>query len=98
MTNLNRDSTLKITVLLFLFISSSVSLPAQERLIKKGSLPSDPINIFAVKVNGMPVEFNQKFTVDDDWLRTLTIGVKNTSDKAVVFISIDLLFPRPADG
>ncbi len=98
MTNFNRDFLLIITALLLLCISSSVSLKAQERGIKKTSWRSEPINIFAVKVNGMPIELNQNFTADDDWLRTLTISVKNTSDKAVVFISIDLLFPRLDDG
>jgi hypothetical protein len=45
-----------------------------------------------VKVKGQRVIKNRQFDADDDWLRDLTITVKNVSGKRILYASIDLLF------
>lgn len=41
---------------------------------------------------------NQKFNGDEDWLRGLTIHVKNVSGKRILFASIDLFFSSAEPG
>jgi hypothetical protein len=56
---------------------------------------NEPVSIRAVKVNGRKVFRNKKFVADDDWLRGLTIDIKNRSNKVILFATIQLQFPRP---
>lgn len=63
-----------------------------------GRLPierNEPISIRAVRINGKKMRRNEKFIDKDDWLRSLTVEVKNKSQKGVLFASIQLQFPRP---
>jgi hypothetical protein len=41
---------------------------------------------------------NDKFFEDDDWLKGLTINVKNTSGRIIKYVELDLVFPRPNDS
>jgi hypothetical protein len=58
---------------------------------------NEPLAITDVKVNGKSITFGRKFNANDDWLRTLVFSVKNTSDKRVLFASIELFIQQP-DG
>ncbi len=58
----------------------------------------EPLRIRAVRAKGRSVRRNEKFDADDDWLRELTIRVKNVSGKRILFASIDLLFPAAEPG
>lgn len=58
---------------------------------------AEPLRIRAVKVGANKVKRNEKFVSDNDWLRTLTITVRNVTQKKILFASIDLVFP-PALG
>lgn len=82
----------------------AVSLPAPglasqagERTVNKVKAPDEPLRITKLKLKGTARGFGQKFTDDDEWLRDLTLSVKNTSNKPIVYIEIDLHFPRPED-
>lgn len=82
----------------------AVALPAHgianqagERTVNKVKAPEEPLRITRLKLKGTARGFGQKFMDGDDWLRDLTLSVKNTSNKPIVYIEIDLHFPRPED-
>ena len=50
--------------------------------------PGEPVQIIALKVPDQKVDFGSRFQAGDDWLRALTISVKNVSDKTVCWINI----------
>ena len=71
----------------------------RERIIQRLPTEKDePIAITTVKVNDRSLVLGRKFTANDDWLSGLVISVKNISDKPILFASIRLVFPRPADS
>lgn len=72
-----------------------VAQQAQERTVKKVKAPNEPVRITKFKLKGVPRGFGQNFTDDNDWLRGLTINVKNVSNKPIVYLEITLDFPRP---
>ena len=59
---------------------------------------NEPIAVTGTRVNGRVVSFGEKFVADDDWMKGLVISVKNTSDKLILFVSLGLRFPRPANS
>jgi hypothetical protein len=68
----------------------------KERIVSR--LPvekTEPLTITDVRVNGQSIAFGQKFTANDEWIKSLVFVVKNTSDKRILFASIDLFFSRP---
>jgi hypothetical protein len=72
---------------------------SQERVVrKKPAWPNEPAKILSIRLKEAPVELEQGFVYDDDWLKDLRIVVINTSDRPIVFISIDLEFPRPQES
>lgn len=69
---------------------------AKQRVIKRVAWRHEPVKLSKLKVKGKEVEPAKKFVEEDDWLNGLTITVKNTSDKTIVWIDLALNFPRPA--
>jgi len=67
---------------------------SHDRTIKKISWRNEPIKITQIKVDGAVVDFDKNFQAKNDWLRSLTLSVSNTSDKAICYINIALDFPR----
>src|ERR1044071_2186814 len=102
----NRPGLLASAVIAIVFVFlgiSSIPLEAstqnrqQERVIRKlHSERNEPVDITKIKVKGLSIKLNEKLLSDDDWLNDLTITIKNKSDKAILFASIDLLFPKPS--
>ena len=71
--------------------------PNKHRTIARLPIERDePVRIRAVKVKGMKVFHRQKFLADDDWLRGLTVTIKNKTEKTITFAAIDIQFPRPS--
>lgn len=71
------------------------ALSNHDRAVKKPSWPNEVVKITRLKVKKGEVEFDKKFAADDDWLRGLTLTVKNVSDKPVVFVEATVtLFGR----
>ena len=69
-----------------------------ERLLKKGVHRNPVTEIVDLKVKGVPVAFGRKITADDDWLKGLTVTVKNTSSKAIIYLEVELeLFGEKED-
>ncbi len=54
-----------------------------------------PLEITNLKVNGTPVNFDQPFQADDNWLKGLTFDVKNTSGKVITHFNIGLRLRNP---
>lgn len=65
----------------------------QDRTIKKSSWRNEPVKITVVKVKGSPVNLDESFSEDDDWLKGLTFRLSNISGKTITFVSITLAFP-----
>jgi len=89
---------LSIALIAFAFHVSVAQQP-KERVIRR--LPveeNEPIAITDIKVDGRSVSLDKNFTADDEWFRSLVFSVKNKSDKLILFASIRLQFPRPADS
>lgn len=95
-----------ISIALFVFGLVSVAVAfnpttaqeAKQRVIARMPVEKDePLVITDVKVNGKSITFGQKFNANDDWLKSLVVTVKNTSDKRVLFASIELFMQQP-DG
>lgn len=83
---------------LSMFYPASTAQNVKQRSI--GRLPIDrnePLRIKAVKTQGRPLRRNQKFDADGDWLKDLTVIIKNVTGKRILFASIDLFF-RPPTG
>src|SRR6185503_18739767 len=83
-------------VLLVLTSASSLHAFAQgnERAIYIKDNPRSPVKIMNVRTNGRKVESNKPFVDDDDWLKGLTVDVRNDSDKSLTFLQLELFFPR----
>jgi hypothetical protein len=67
----------------------------KERILRHRRFPVEPIRIVHVNNLRKALKLGSKFTEEDDWLKDLTLSVKNTSDKTIVFIDIDLHFIKP---
>jgi hypothetical protein len=71
----------------------------QERTIRRIDIErNEPIAVTGTRVNGRVVLFGERFVAEDDWMKGLVISVKNTSDKLILFVSLGLRFPRPANS
>lgn len=70
---------------------------SQERVVKRLPIEhGEPIAITDIKVNDKSISFDKKFPADDNWLSSLAVSIKNSSDKRILFTSIQLQFTRPA--
>jgi hypothetical protein len=47
-----------------------------------------------LKTKGAIRVLGEKFRAEDDWMKGLTFSVKNTSEKTIIYIEIELSFPR----
>lgn len=71
-----------------------------ERIVEvdpRRAAPRDDSNALAVteiKVNGQRVTPGQPFTADADWLRSLTVRVRNDSDKPIASVQLNFSFPE----
>jgi len=83
-------------VVLVLTSAGSLQVFAQvnERTIIIKDDRRSPIKIMSVHTKGRKVESNQPFVDDDDWLKELTVDVRNASDKMLSFLQLELFFPR----
>ena len=68
------------------------------RILKKALVPPFepvPLEISNLKVNGDPINFDQSFQADDEWLKGLTFDVKNVSGKVITHFRIGLRLRNP---
>ncbi|HVF88406.1 MAG TPA: hypothetical protein VM866_12495 [Pyrinomonadaceae bacterium] len=73
-------------------------LNAGERVIVARSLPSRPgddvLEVVNIKVAGQSVTPGRPFTADEEWLRNLSVRIKNTSPKPIESIRLQLSLPE----
>ena len=58
----------------------------------------DTLEIEEILVEGKPITIGQPFSASDEWLRTITIRVKNISNQRFSHIQIGLILPEIKDG
>jgi hypothetical protein len=56
-----------------------------------------PVEIKSVKTKRGTVELGKNFPEEDDWFDGLTVSIKNTSGKTIIYLGGGFLFPRPED-
>jgi len=54
----------------------------------------DGVEIESIAVNGKPITVGEPFTADDDWLKNLTVRVRNISDHPLVGMQLTLILPE----
>lgn len=70
----------------------------QGRILVKRSWRNEPTKVTKVKVKGKDIKPGENFLDEDDWLRGLTIRMKNTSvGKSIIFIELILDFSDDPD-
>ena len=96
------SSTKNKVFLLLACMIVCVHMPAhgqdRERLIEKIPWKTEPIKIQKLKAKAGDIEIGRKFVDDENWLYDLKAIVKNTSNKVVTRIELQLSFPRPANS
>ncbi|HEY0077360.1 MAG TPA: hypothetical protein VGB73_01855 [Pyrinomonadaceae bacterium] len=65
------------------------------KLFEKGDDFNPPVKITLVKSKIGVIATDKKIDTDDDWLKGLTIRVRNDSGKVVTHVSVELRFRRP---
>ena len=66
----------------------------RERVIEKAFTRNSPVEISEVKVSQKAVEVGKGFDADDDWLNTVFLRIKNSSEKSIVYLEINFNFPE----
>ena len=75
----------------------AVKAEAQTKLIKRnGWYQGAPIEVFDLKVKGRSVSFNEAFEADGNWLKGVSLKIKNKSEKAIVCIYMLVIFRETA--
>jgi len=64
----------------------------------KLSTVEEAVQISDIRVEGHSITLGQTFTADDDWLRTLTIRLKNVSGLRIIAARIHIGFPETRDS
>jgi hypothetical protein len=68
---------------------------SDERVVNLYQWRNEPLKIHSIKVKGKEIKPNEKFAdEDDDWFRDLVVEVENISDKTIVYMAINLSFPK----
>lgn len=69
--------------------------PQKEKSVLKSRGPAnEPVEIVETKVRTKAAKLGEGFEDEDDWLRYVTIKIKNKSEKAITFLHIDFDFPE----
>lgn len=60
-------------------------------------LPTSPIYISSIQINGLSVPLNQNVILTPDWAQHLTVIVTNASQKTVVTGHVEMYFPQSGE-
>jgi hypothetical protein len=63
-------------------------------LEKQEYYPNEPLNFLEIKAANKSIRLGEGFIAGDNWLENASFRVKNTSDKEIVYIEIDINFPE----
>jgi hypothetical protein len=70
----------------------------RERTVQITTSKNQPVDIVAVKVKGASVEADKKFSSDSDWIKGMSVTLKNVSDKPVVYVTVLVLAYQEKDA
>ena len=88
-----------IGIVVCLFLSSpAFARLSRERDIKLIVIPGEPVKVVEVKVGGRVVKPGETFTADDNWLKKLTVKLKNTSGRTITSLQIEFIIPESVTG
>jgi len=80
---------------LILFLSPLCNSQQKIRIVEKGlSFPNQPIEVVSKELDGKPLSDNKGVLGNQDWLKHLTLSVKNVSNKNIMSFDIDLLIKK----
>jgi hypothetical protein len=82
--------------LLVIYLSAWVNPHAQnsrKTVVRPPTLAKEPVEI-TIEHRGQPVKANEEFEGDADWVKNLKLRLKNTSDKTITYLLLDLDFPE----
>ena len=83
-----------ITFSFALLFSLAAGAQAQTKLIKRnGWYQNAPIEVFELKVKDKSVSFNEAFEADGEWLKDVSLKIRNNSKKTVVCVYMGVVFP-----
>lgn len=81
----------------WLMLNNATGFQNPERLLERKGQRIEPLEIEEIQIRGngglMAVNADTKFRADDDWLRGLTLRLKNKSDKSIVYAEIRVYVP-----
>jgi hypothetical protein len=101
---MNGNSEMSARLLLgsvILLVSLAVSASGQELRDRELKPAFDfttvqmPVEIVSIKLNGKAVAPGEKIKGDDDWLKGVSLTVKNIADKPIAYVAIALYFEPP---
>jgi len=70
----------------------------QEKVIEKAwTKGKEPVDV-KILAGGKAIKFGEKFSSDAEWMKGLSLTIKNKSDKTITFVSIALDFPEALAG
>jgi hypothetical protein len=56
--------------------------------------PNEPVSITNINIKGNPVNINSHVSASHDWLKNLSFDIQNISNKPIIYISLQVLFPQ----
>jgi hypothetical protein len=79
-------------------VTHTYSQQTRERVIEKAFQPNEPMDLEDVQVRGAlngreSVKIGTKFHGDEDWLKGLTVRLKNKSGKSIVYAEVYVYVP-----
>jgi hypothetical protein len=72
--------------------------PGEKMVSGGGGSPYDAVSISNVTVEGMAVGSLKPFQAGDDWIQSMSISLKNRTNKTIVYVYVLLGFPEAGDG
>ena len=82
------------TLCLFSVYATGQLSPQKKKIEKHATVAKEPIEILGAKINDIPIALGSEFDGDGDWLQGLKLRIRNKSEKPIVWIGINLLFPE----
>jgi hypothetical protein len=94
--NVKMRTTLVLTIFFFLYGAFSIEVTSQsDEVVKQNKRVNEPIELISIKTKKKQISLGQPFAKSEDWYKGLQFEIKNTSEKNISYISIELIFRRP---
>jgi hypothetical protein len=81
-----------------LFTPHGVAQKYEERFLLREKNQNEPLKIKAIKGKKGAITIGRLFLAEDDWLKSLSFNVENISGKNIIYMKLELEFPRSNDN